>query len=261
MIGCFLGQDLTRIRIATTIFERAFKILFTENGGKFSKQEDEVILEAVNKHGAKITTWSVLTVQLSRTKEVIRSHYYHSLRKQNNISGRWTLDEEEVCIETLFTNKISDRSVIKSISNVDLQPVADQLNRHVRLVSNHWEGRLKPVLLSYHLDETFRNFRPPVLSYLVEKKVVAFQDIIWSEVIKQFPSQTTLSLTFEIHNQLASIDEKNPHEAHLPIFEKLQNNYFLWKDEVLSERQKSYRSKIIEIYDRVRRLTGNKQRG
>jgi hypothetical protein len=261
VIGCFLGQDLSQIRVATTIFERAFKILLTEYGLKFTKQEDEIILEAVKKHGVNISAWLMASVQLSRAKEVIRSRYYNSLIYQNHIVGRWTLDEEEVCIETLFTNKISDRSVIESISQVDLQPVADQLNRHVWLVSNHWEGRLKPVLLSYHLGETFRNFRTPVLAYLVEKKVVAFQDIIWSDVIKQFPGQTLLSLTPVIHNKLDSIDEKNPHEAHLPIFENLQKNYYLWKDEELSEKQKSYRSKIIEIYDSVRCLTGNKQRG
>jgi hypothetical protein len=260
VIGCFLGQDLSRIRIATTIFERAVKVLLPENGGKFTKEEDACILKVVKSKGALKESWSMLAVQLNRNSEVISSRYRNALRNLNYISGRWTLEEEEICIETLFTGKTSDRSVIESVSQTDLQAVADQIDRQVSLVNKHWEGRLKPVLLSYHLDETFRNFRPPVLTYLVEKKVVAFQDIIWSEVIEQFPSQTTLSLTFEIHNQLVSIDERNPHEVHLPIFEKLQKNYYLWKDEELSEKQKSYRSKIIEIYDRVRRLTGNKQR-
>ena len=253
VIGCFLGQDLPRIRTASTIFER-LSILLTENGGKFTKAEDAIIFKMIENHGEIKETWHMLAAQMNRPLEVVRSRYRNSLRNLKFISGHWTWEEEEICLETLFRNKVSDRSVIESISLVGLQPVADQLNRLVWFVNKHWEGRLKPVLLSYHLNETFKNVRPPVFTYLVEKKVVAFQDINWPEIVEKFPGQTPASLTCEIHNQLVSIDERNPHEVNLPIFEKLQKNCHLWKDEDLSERQKSYRSKIIEIYDRVRRF-------
>jgi len=223
-------------------------------GDKFTKEEDAAILKAVKKYGTKKSTWIALAEKMGRSYEIIRSRYFNTIKLADFIAGKWTTEENEICLNMLFKNKVSSPELINSISQKDLQPVADALSRHVLPVSCHWEAILKPTLLAHHRSAVFTNPRPPFFLYLIERKSIAFQDIDWEDVKRHFPSQTITYLEYELHSQLRSLDKVNPHEVRLPLFMKLKNNISLWKDQPMSEKAKRYRERIINLYDKIRRL-------
>jgi hypothetical protein len=103
----------------------------------------------------------------------------------------------------------------------------------------------------------FTNFKPPFFYFLIDKKVRVIQEIDWDEVKKQFPSQTTTSFIMELSNQIHTLDLQNPNEIHLPVYLKLQNNASDWSDKEISTRAKLYRERIVEIYDKQRKLPRN----
>jgi len=92
------------------------------------------------------------------------------------ISGKWTLEEDEICLNILFKGKTSSPELVISVGLKELRPVADALTRHV-----------------------YKNFKIPFFTYLIERKVAAFQEIDWRDVKRQFPTQTTTRCQFHQH--------------------------------------------------------------
>ena len=254
VLGCFLGQDLVDVRAASNIVHRAVRSLLIEHHGKFTKMEDETILKFVNKRGANFGTWKLLGRKLDRDSAVVRNRFRDVLQTSGCTSGLWSLVDEEICLRKLFKDEHSDRDFIESISREDLQPVSDELGRSMHPVLKHWEGRLKPVLLSYHDQTLLTNVTPHFLSYIIERKLSATQEIMWDDVIKHFPTQTPKYLTRELSNKLTTINKCNPHEVNLPLYLKLQKNAFEWKNQEMSEKVKNYRLAIVSLYDAFRIL-------
>jgi hypothetical protein len=257
VLGCFLGKYLKAIRHATDIFEHGCKLINPGSTGKFSKEEDQIILEEVKNCGETFETWKNLAQKLERTDRrdhcTIKNRY--SLLTQNNTlhRGRWNLTEDEILIEALFEGqKVKDIATIESIDFNELKRVAGKLNRPWDAVQQRWNRNLKPVLLSYHYGTLHKPWRVDFLKYVVGKKIVGEQDLDFAELKLLFPEQTPRSLK----SALGMFAQKC-NSVKKPLYEIVQDSLSSkYKDVQETERLKTFREEIVKIYDRV--ISGGK---
>ncbi len=250
VIGCYLGQDLDAIRHAADIFHHACRLISTPIQGKFSKEEDSVILSEVEKTGASLKTWKKIGYLLKRTNlfSISRRHRLLTTEK-TSVVGRWTLPEVEILFETFFGGQKNDSvDLIKSLRYKDFDLVADKLNRPKNNVWDHWSKSLKPILLSHHSGTLHKLWCLEFYKYLVEKKVTGRQNINFSEAVQLFPEQNSESL----HQALRIFSRKEENEEQ-PLYQVIQKYLPTFKDPQERERIKNFREEIVRIYDEVRK--------
>ena len=247
VLGCYLGQDLPKVRHASDVFHYTFNLLNPPaSKGKFSKEEDYLILSEVAKNGECLETWKQLAHSLNRGNyTAVRVRYINLSRDKNILKGKFDISEDEFILQSLFKGKIdTDIQEIESITQKDFIEIAESLNHGVISVARRWTGILKPILLSHHYETLHRPWKKELFEYLINKKVIARQDINYHELKTIFPEQNPLSIKYAITNY------------------KGDQNFILWKhlQEVLPdmkdfqerEKIKAYREKIVDIYDRVK---------
>merc|ERR1719361_1859449 len=85
IIGCFLGQHLKVTRQCMDVIDRASHIVQPFKSGKYTKQEDEIILEEVKRSGNKESTWRELAPRLNRDPSRwidVRKRYMYTVDRQ-----------------------------------------------------------------------------------------------------------------------------------------------------------------------------------
>jgi len=254
VLGCFLGQNLKAIRHAANIFKHSCKMINPGNAGKFSKEEDQIILEEASKSGGSLETWKNLARILGRTD---RCDWVNIKRRYMRLTdsfhrGKWKLTEDETLIEALFQEKkVSDIRTIESIDFNDFKRVTNKLNRPCDSLCDRWNCTLKPVLLSHHYGTLHKPWRIDFFNYVIEKKAVGEQDLDYAELKILFPEQTSRSL----HTSLVRFAPKigTPEK---PLFQRIKEELHNCKDPLESERVKAFREEIVIIYDRV--INGDK---
>ena len=246
VLGCYLGQDLTRIRHASDVFHHAFELLNPPTfKGKFTKEEDQLILSEVAKTGECKGTWKQIAGMLNRSNcSSIKMRFFCLTTNRFLQRGQFDISEDEYILRSLFSGKKdTDIQEIESITQKDFTDIAESLNRSIYSVSLKWKGSLKPILLSHHFGTLHRPWKKELFQYLIDKKVIARQDINYHELKTILPEQNPISIKYAITNY------------------KGDESFILWKriKEVLSdmkdsqerEKLKAYREKIVDIYDRV----------
>jgi hypothetical protein len=257
LLGCFLAKDLPHVRTSASVFKHARKVVFTWEEGKFTPEEDEIIVREVKKTGENFETWKRLASLLNRLHfQTLKNRYLYNLKNPDFRLGKWTTHDDSIFLKHFFADKKdSDPEFIESISYSDLQPLSGKLNRSLTNVSTHWMTYVKPILLSYHYECLFTNFKPKFYSYLMKKKVTAFQDIDWDEVKRMFPSQTPGFLKYGLHSDMTSFDTKHSFQAGSPMHFKIESMRPEWKDAQLSTGVKKHRLQIVELYDQIRGIS------
>jgi hypothetical protein len=252
VLGCFLGQDLPNVRHCADVFQHACSLLKPLKSGKFSKDEDKIILEEAKKFGPCLSTWKRLILKLNRKNDAAISRRYATLTEERSLfRGMWSLIEEEVLLESLFTGrKKTGIDEIKEVSFKDFQSCSEQLNRSNQYVSAHWRHIVMPILLSYHYGTLHRPWRREFFEYLVEKKVAAVQDIDYSEASSFWPEQSHCSFI----NSLRNFGKKQAVRKK-PLFQIIEENLHSFKDPQENERVRNYREEIVRIYDEVKNRT------
>jgi len=198
IIGIYLGQGLDPKRHCANVFGHAVKILTCKRDGKFTPEEDKIILEEVDKNGDCIGTWKYLCSKLARNPDCcgyeIRRRYTNVLLNKSNKSGKWSFEEDIALLEHLFRDqKICSIDAVKSIKYKDFENV-EGIDRVQAYIHHRWDGVVKPILLSYHLNMLHHFDRPKVLRYVLETGVKYKKEIDWNDALKKFPSHTPTSL-------------------------------------------------------------------
>jgi hypothetical protein len=252
VLGCFLGQDLPHARHCADVFQHACSLLTTFKSGKFSKEEDKIILEEAKKFGSCLSTWKSVILKLNRKDSHGIARRYIALTEERSLfRGMWSLSEDEVLLESLFDGKKeAGIDEIKSMSMSDFQLCSEKLNRSNRNVSNHWRNIVMPILLAHHCQTLHRPWRRDFFEYLIEKKVVAVQDIDYSKASSFWPEQCATSLKTSLNNYTRKQAEQNK-----PLFQIIQENLHSFKDIQETERVRNYREEIVRIYDEAKNRT------
>ena len=254
LLGCYLAQDLPHVRTGASVFEHLLKFFVDFETGKFTEEEDKLILREVQKSGDCAETWRRLAKLLNRKdRVVIQNHYICRLKNPHIGTGKWSLTEEAIFIEHFFADKThSDPRLINSISFPDFGGVSEILNRPSFHINCHWLGSVKPALLAYHGGCLLTCVKADFLDYLIEKKVRGVLDIDWAEATKKFPFETSTSLKCFMKSEVRKFDRCFSSMADKPVHVKLQLSRPGWKDSQFSPKAKSYREKIVELYLQAR---------
>merc|ERR1712218_84429 len=126
MIGVFLSKGLTKVRHAFDVLIRVMNDVksLTLVKGIFSIEEDNIIIETVQKYGNNEETWKKLCTELKRpTKNTIKRRYELCLTRDNLKRGRWSIEEDKLLIDCIFTN--SSLKNPKYISSIITKNIKD----------------------------------------------------------------------------------------------------------------------------------------
>ena len=248
VLGCYLGQDLRNVRHACDVFRNACRFLRPFMTGKFSQDEDRIILAEVEKSGPSSDTWKNLARVLNRKQtNIILDRYRLLLRGKSTGWLRSTLAEDEIIFESLFAGtKGCSVETIQSVNSNQMIVAAERLGRDKRFVLKRWLGILKPILISYHIGSLHHSWRESFYNYLVEKKVVGIQDLDYKELTRLFPEQNSVSLNKALSVFLLMRDFKK-----IPLYQIIQDKLPTLKCRQETEKARNFREEIVKIYEKV----------
>ena len=243
IIGMYLGQGLDTKRHCANILSHTLLTLTCEKDGKYTPEDDKIILEEVEKNGDCVSTWKYLCSKLYRNADKytsIRQRYRDVLLEKSKKSGKWSFEEDKTLLEHLFRDhKMCSIDAVKSIEYKDFKNV-EAVGRVQRYMYGHWECRLKPILLSYHLNTLHCYDRLSFLRYILETGVEYEKEINWNEAVKKFPSQTHQSLAKMLVNFRPKDDTLN---ATIKKYQTLQT-----KKVDYTAKEKEFQEKIVLCY-------------
>ena len=253
VLGCYLGQDLKNVRHACDTFVQACRALREFTTGRFSREEDLIILAEVEKCGKSRDTWKKLAYLLSRKHSNIILHRFEVLsRERRTTRCTWSLEDEEVVLRALFSGKKGGDSVemIKSFTPGSMVTAAKELDREKALVWRHWLGFLKPILLSYHFGTLHKSWKDVFFDYIIKKRVLANQDLDYKELSELLPEQNSNSLHHAVISICGSMCFKK-----IPLFQVIQDKLPAYKGRHDTERVRNSREEIVRLYEKVKNRT------
>jgi hypothetical protein len=250
-IGCCLGQDLPYIRHGGDVLQRAVTLLYPWKKGKFSKDEDEIILKDVRKNGPNPKTFQTLTDVLERPADIIRNRYYEQINCEGLKSGKWKLADYEQFFEFLFreehTGNKSGVDYINSIPKSVIDDAAKLLNWKPKSMYKKWLKNIKPDLLSYHSGSLHSDVKSQFYTYLVDNKINFQQEIDWEDVIKEFPNCSSQSLG----GFISDIYRNKKLYKVMPLYLAAEN-YNKRTKRQKSKKQMKLKKDIISLYNKAR---------
>jgi hypothetical protein len=246
VIGCYLDPDLKKARHATEVAYRAMDLLSSFVTGKFKPEEDKIILQVVEKNGDNIAVFKDLCLKLNRNPikwANLKKRYKTLIQRKAINSGKWTIDEDKLFIETLFANKKLGIDAVNSVHFSDYKHF-HEIRRGPWHVHGRYERHIKPILLRYHYEKLGSNSNYDFMSYVVKNKITSVQEIQWKEVLKLFPYETRESLSIPVSHVYHRY--KNSSLDHLYMVFQEHLNYY--KENGPTENKKEFQSSIVEIY-------------
>jgi hypothetical protein len=251
VLGCFLAQGMADIRHPLNVFSRAVAILFLWNDGKFTAEEDAVILSEAEKNGANRQTWKNLSQLLKRRHPYcIQVHYTLLTEGKNLKTGKWTEADLRQLFNHLFSKEkcgtMGAVEYIQSLTTTAFSESAEVLGRLPYNVFRYWTGCIKPVLLSYHSGTLHKEWKKDFYEYLIKNKVFSVKDIDWQDVRKHFPDKSSSSMM--IWN-LRVVTNKDTDQ---PLYLALEDYLPTYKHSSESERVRKHREDIVHWYDKAR---------
>ena len=251
VLGCYLAQELPFPRLGLDVFFRATSIVFYNNIGPYTEEEDALILSEVQQFGANGHTWNKLKKIIR--KENVRNRHSYLLEGKREI-GRWTTGQYEMFFKGLFSSGIPDlasaQEFIESRTRKDILKVAKFVtDRTYHQVCLKWFS-IKQILLSYHKGSLHKDWSQDIFQYIVEKKIGHIKYIDWEEAKVRFPLHTATSLC----NALRSV-RKLSNYAGQPLYRSVED--YLKKSKHQTQRRDVFeiRDKIVHLYDKARGIT------
>ena len=176
IIGYFLSQGLTNIRLATEVYQRARTVRCGKKGG-FTKEEDEAILQFVEKEGEQ---WTRLAIMLERTNRV-RRRYEILINDYKN--GEFAAMEDELILREVFAVD-SDILIDGKITQDDWNKIAEKLQRKPERVRLRWLNQLEPILKRYQAGTLHIDVKDVMINHLLENNMNYAQEVDWKELAK-----------------------------------------------------------------------------
>ncbi len=253
VIGCYLAQNLPNIRQGADVFQKAVAILYPWSEGKYTRDEDEIILKEVHEHGAHKETFRKLADFMGRRRAENILDRLRRLKesKRATRSGRWTLEDFEQFFEFVFKEKNPGNETgtdyINSIPISVIYDAAKVLDRMPRTVYLQWIGQTKPILLSYHSGTLHTEWKPQFFDYLIKNKIVSLQEINWDDAKEKFPNHCSQSLTLSLN-----FVRKTQNYDSMPLYLALKD--YKEKTKHSNERlsTKKHKEDIVFLYDKAR---------
>ena len=251
ILGCYLAQDFTHVRLSANVFTRAVSLLYLNTDGKYSKEEDDLILEVVKKFGANQRAWNLLAEELKRLSSRICTHYSVLTNTKGMDSGRWSNEEFILFFDYLFNKanhkKENGPNYIRSIPISVISEAAKYVHRSSYNVHKQWSSSFKPILLAYHDGTLLCDQKKVFLEYIISKNFSSVHDIDWGEAKSLFPNHTSSSLS-----KYLDLIRTQENFSSKPLYQCVQEYLPKLKNSQSNKRRVEYREKIVNLYDKVR---------
>ena len=153
VIGCFLGQGLTDLRLPCEVYHRA-NIIFSDDWGKkfiFTEEDDKTILNYM-KVNAKTdrTPYASLSKILGCSREAIVIRYTRILQHGvKGKSGRYTDDENREILMAVFQDNKDALHHTYSPSHPLWIQLGEKLNRRPYSIYLRWTETIKSNLILF----------------------------------------------------------------------------------------------------------------
>jgi len=252
VIGCWLAQNLYYIRHGGDVAKRAVTVLYPWKKGKFSKDEDEIILKEVEASGENCKTFQKLAEVLKRPAKNISDRYYEQIKREGLKAGSWNLADYEQFLEFVFrAERTSNKSGIDYINSIPLSVIGDaakELGWKPRSMYQKWLYT-KSTLLSYVRGSLDTDVKPQFYDYLIKNKIVFMQEIDWEDVKKVFSNHSSYSLHWFISDIF-----RNKLYKGMPIYLALEDykERSKYSKRQQSKKQKKFKEDIIFLYNKAR---------
>jgi len=163
---------------------------------KFSPEEKQIILDAIEKFGDKINL-AQLGQDLQRTESSMR-HAVRRLKagsKKKRTAQKFTLSEDLMILDAVLKNLGKESLETLDLHQNDWREFGPQLGRGDDIPRSRWKRNLQPWILQHYSGTLNLELRRPLANYLAEN----FSDINsvdWHSVIKEpeFAGHTSVSL-------------------------------------------------------------------
>ena len=252
VIGAYLTQQLPHLRHPVNVFIYAIENVICQKyqSGRFTLDEDGIILSEINLHGDTSDTFKKLSLILRRPKNDVKRHYKIILNNCQDETGRWKLKDCQILIDCLFPN--SALKAIDNILSIGLPEIrkcgaAKYIKRADTKVCNYWNTSLRPMLLSFHFGVLHKPWKPTFLDYLIRKKIMAVQDINFDEVSQLCPGV----LNGVADRFIQNIKFQSGKDKDLPLYIIAQNLIHKYKDKPdCGPKECKFREAIVDYYDK-----------
>lgn len=175
---------------------------------KFSPEEDEIILNAMEKFGDKIN-FAQLAEDLQRTEKSMR-HEVRRLKagKKKKKVQQFTLTEDLMILDAVLKNMGEESLEIVNLTQDGWREFTAQTGRVEDSQRKRWDKKLRPWILQHFAGTLNLEIKRPLSNYLAEH----FSDINsvdWHSVIKkpEFAGHTTISLRSYFSNLFHSVKD------------------------------------------------------
>ena len=252
VLGCYLAQNSPYVCHGADVFNR-FLLEFHYTLGNFSKEEDALILNEVEKNGANSKTWAKLKNLMKRSPSSSVKRRYELISQEKDLkTGKWDKEEFYSFFKELFScgvqNEMSLSEFVMSRTVVDIQKAGCNIQRLPENIYRQWNRKIRPVLLAYDKGILYKEWRKPFLQYVVEKKYISLHDIDWQDATLHFPCHTAISF----NRAFSSVLQSDHSFYSRPLFESVRD--------YLSENHKKLKIKkqddeIVALCNKARGLT------
>eukprot|EP00092_Neocalanus_flemingeri_P017344 GFUD01018759.1.p1 GENE.GFUD01018759.1~~GFUD01018759.1.p1 ORF type:complete len:433 (+),score=126.12 GFUD01018759.1:88-1386(+) len=247
IVGYFLAQGLADVRLATDVYQRA-RVLICAKKGPFSPEEDQIILDFIEKEGKN---WARLSTLLGRTHRSggLKNRYEFLNYKTGRQSGYFTAREDEtILIEVFEVNKniLEDGNIAKK----DWQQIGNKLQRPPATVTQHWKTQLEPMLKRYHAGTLSIDLREVLINHLVEHKLDYAQEVDWKKLVKlpKFAGTTPAYLQQMLGSMQICAGRMYPQLSQVELTTVIVQRYLNTKKRTNKQKKLIYQEELIEFY-------------
>jgi len=249
VIGYYLSQDLSSIRLATDVIQRA-RVLRCLKTGPFTTEEDKIILQFIEeeKDGSEWSKWEKLSMIMSRNSNTLKNRYKTITVSQEMVAGSYTLEEDKSILRELLKMEID---VLDPPSSAFVE-ISALLQRTPRSLIYHWHCRLLPMLKRYLSGTWNKDFKEVLINHLLENNIEYAQDVNWKDLSldPKFKGSTPRYLQGVFNNVRQATKRKYPKLSPSEVNTLSMKTYLLNSKRMSQRRIKNeeYVQSIGEFY-------------
>ena len=172
--------------------------------GRFSPEEDEMILKFIEKNGKTQKSFKDLAKNLGRGSGVSVQRRHDRLISSNKFETRakrktWDFNDDKSLIDLVLKMKKfkpKDSSTLEAVKESDFIPIGNKLKRSSNSCCERWFRHIVPILKTYLKKLPMNNeWKRDVLSHIVKNKIKDKKDIDINLILKEIaPGQTSRSM-------------------------------------------------------------------
>ena len=217
---------VTKLNKSTDAKNNSNILLVDKKGQRYSKEEDEKLLEHVNKHGKSSSSLKAISNDIGRSVNSIDSRIRklesNNEYNTNNEPRAWEIEEDEKLLNYVIKLKSiisTDITSLQHTTQKDFEEIAKEFKRSTQSVYDHWHRVVIPCLKP-HLKQlaSSTNLREDVLRLIEEGHVKTTTLKGYSEADDNYIIQQVKKYGYEQETFVKiakKLGKKNPYNVKL----------------------------------------------